>query len=51
MTPTYNPLPAVGLAKFTSQFDLWYSGHGVDARIGIKHHSPQTVIFGWTRRA
>lgn len=47
MTPTYNPLPAVGMAKFTSQFDLWYSGHGVDARIGIKHHSPQTVIFGW----
>jgi hypothetical protein len=38
MTPTYNPLPAVGLAKFTSQFDLWYSGHGVDAH---RHQASQ----------
>lgn len=47
MVPTDNPFPAVGLTKFTGQFDLWYSGHGVDARIGVKRHSPQTVIFGW----
>jgi iron complex outermembrane receptor protein len=47
LTPATNPFPAVGLTKFTGQFDLWYSAHGVDARVGIKHHSPQTVIFGW----
>lgn len=47
MVPTYNPFPAVGLTKFTGQLDLWYSGHGIDARIGVKRHSPQTVIFGW----
>jgi len=47
MTPTTNPFAAVGLTKFTGQLDLWYSGHGVDARIGVKRHSPQTVIFGW----
>jgi iron complex outermembrane receptor protein len=47
MTPTANPFAAVGMTKFTGQVDLWYSGHGVDARIGVKRHSPQTVIFGW----
>ncbi|WP_408591617.1 TonB-dependent receptor [Novosphingobium sp.] len=47
MTPTANPFAAVGLTKFTGQFDLWYSAHGIDARVGVKRHSPQTVIFGW----
>ncbi|HZU62936.1 MAG TPA: TonB-dependent receptor [Novosphingobium sp.] len=45
--PSYNPFPAVGLADFTGEFDLWYSAHGVDARVAVKHHSPYTVIFGW----
>lgn len=47
LTPTINPFPAVGLTAFTGQFDLWYSAHGIDARIGVKRHSPETVIFGW----
>jgi outer membrane receptor protein involved in Fe transport len=37
----------VGLTKFTSEFDLWYSDHGIDARLALKHHSPFTVIYGW----
>ncbi|MDR3508483.1 MAG: TonB-dependent receptor [Caulobacteraceae bacterium] len=46
-TPVNNPLPMVGLAKTTAEVDLWYSQNGVDARLGFKHHSPFTVIYGW----
>ena len=46
-SPASNPFKAVGIAAFTSESDLWYSGHGIDARVGVKHHSPYTVIFGW----
>ena len=47
LAPVSNPFAAVGLAAFTSESDLWYSGHGIDARVGLKHHSPYTAIFGW----
>jgi TonB-dependent receptor len=47
LAPIGNPFAAVGLAAFTSETDLWYSGHGIDARVGLKHHSPYTAIFGW----
>ncbi len=47
LAPASNPLAAVGLAKFTGQADLWYSGHGFEARISAKYHSPFTVIYGW----
>ena len=47
LAPVSNPFPAVGLATFTSETDLWYSGHGIYARVGLKHHSPYTAIFGW----
>ncbi|QDK31573.1 TonB-dependent receptor [Sphingomonas sp. IC081] len=47
LAPASNPFPAVGLTKFTGEFDLWYSGHGIDARVALKHHSPFTVIYGW----
>ncbi|RVU07761.1 TonB-dependent receptor [Novosphingobium umbonatum] len=47
LSPVSNPFPAVGLTAFTGQLDLWYSDHGIDARVGLKRHSPQTVIFGW----
>lgn len=46
-SPTNHPLPMVGLAKVTSEVDLWYSQFGIDARLGFKHHSPYTVIYGW----
>ncbi len=42
----YN-LPMVGLAKTTGTLDLWYSGHGIDARLGTKYHSTYTAIYGW----
>lgn len=47
LAPTSNPFSAVGLAKFTSEVDLWYSHGGLDARVALKHHSPFTVIYGW----
>lgn len=47
MAPVSNPFDAVGLTKFTGEFDLWYSDHGIDARVALKHHSPYTVIYGW----
>ncbi|MFD2781538.1 TonB-dependent receptor domain-containing protein [Novosphingobium pokkalii] len=47
LSPSSNPFPAVGLADFTGEFDLWYSDHGIDARVALKHHSPFTVIYGW----
>lgn len=47
LSPVSNPFPAVGLAKFTGEVDLWYSDHGIDARVALKHHSPFTVIYGW----
>lgn len=47
LAPTNNPFDAVGMAKFTGEFDVWYSDHGIDARVALKHHSPFTVIYGW----
>ena len=47
LAPASNPFDAVGLAKFTGEFDLWYSHGGLDARVALKHHSPFTVIYGW----
>lgn len=47
LAPTNNPFDAVGLARFTGEFDLWYSHGGLDARVALKHHSPFTVIYGW----
>ncbi|MGN6421934.1 MAG: TonB-dependent receptor [Asticcacaulis sp.] len=40
-------LPMNGLAKNTATFDLWYSNHGIDARLGTKYHSTYTAIYGW----
>ncbi|WP_157218247.1 TonB-dependent receptor [Flavisphingomonas formosensis] len=47
LAPSSNPFPAVGLAKFTGELDLYYSDHGIDARVALKHHTPFTVIYGW----
>ncbi|ESQ84171.1 hypothetical protein AEAC466_10515 [Asticcacaulis sp. AC466] len=40
-------LPLNGLARDTATLDLWYSNHGVDARLGTKYHSEYTAIYGW----
>lgn len=45
--PENNPLPMTGLAKDTATLDLWYSNHGLDARLGWKYHSAYTSVFGW----
>ena len=47
LAPASNPFDAVGLAKFTGEFDLWYSHGGLDARVALKHHTPFTVTYGW----
>lgn len=47
LAPASNPLPMVGLAKFTGEFDVYYSAHGIDARVAVKHHTPFTVMYGW----
>lgn len=45
--PSDNPLPMAGLARDTATLDLWYSQHGIDARIGWKYHSAYTSAFTW----
>lgn len=45
--PSENPLPMGGLARDTAALDLWYSSHGVDARLGWKYHSAYTSSFEW----
>lgn len=46
-TPTWNPLDATGLAKHTSEVDLWYSAHGLEARLAYKVTSPYTIAYTW----
>ncbi len=46
--PTSDPYPMVGLAKSTSQFDLFYNKGGFETRLAWKHHSPFTVAPTWT---
>jgi iron complex outermembrane recepter protein len=50
-TPVNNPLDATGLAKHTAELDLWYSAHGVEARVAYKVHSPFTIIAGWNSQS
>jgi TonB-dependent receptor len=45
--PTSNPFLIVGLAKTTSQLDLFYNKAGFEVRGAWKHHSPFTVAPGW----
>jgi TonB-dependent receptor len=45
--PASNPYSIVGLAKHTSQFDLFYNKGGFEVRGAWKHHSPFTVAPGW----
>lgn len=47
LAPASNPFPMVGLARLTGEFDVYYSAHGIDARVAVKHHTPFTVMYGW----
>lgn len=47
LAPASNPFQAVGLAKFTGEFDVYYSDKTFDIRVAVKHHTPFTVIYGW----
>jgi TonB-dependent receptor len=45
--PVSNPYPMVGLAKGTSELDLFYNKSGFEARVAAKHHTPFTVAPTW----
>jgi TonB-dependent receptor len=45
--PASDPYEIVGLAKHTSQLDLFYNKGGFEVRGAWKHHSPFTVAPGW----
>ncbi|NJM35065.1 MAG: TonB-dependent receptor, partial [Rhodomicrobium sp.] len=46
-TPVLNPFDLGGLAKVTANAELWYSAHGVDALVGLSHHSDFSVVTSW----
>ncbi len=46
-TPVPNPFPMVGLAKGTSEFDLYYNKGGFESRLAVKHHTAFTVAPTW----
>jgi iron complex outermembrane receptor protein len=45
--PQPNPYPMVGLAKGTSEFDLYYNKGGFESRVAVKHHTAFTVAPTW----
>jgi len=45
--PQPNPLPMVGLARGTSEFDLYYNEAGFESRVAVKHHTAFTVAPTW----
>jgi iron complex outermembrane recepter protein len=45
--PANDPYPIIGLAKHTSQLDLFYNKGGFETRVAWKHHSPFTVAPTW----
>lgn len=50
-SPANDPVAMNGVAKFTGLADFWYSDGKFDARVGLKHHSPYTVLFTWSSSA
>jgi iron complex outermembrane receptor protein len=46
-TPQPNPYPMVGLAKGTSEVDLFYNKGGFESRVAMKHHTEFTVAPTW----
>jgi iron complex outermembrane receptor protein len=47
VAPLSNPYPMVGLAKGTSEFDLFYNKAGFESRVAAKHHTAFTVAPTW----
>jgi iron complex outermembrane receptor protein len=47
LTPMPDPFPMVGLAKDTSELDIYYDQAGFETRVSWKHHSPFTVAPTW----
>jgi iron complex outermembrane receptor protein len=49
--PADNPVGLSGLARHTGTVDLWYNNGPLEFRLGYKHHSPYTIIYGWNTQA
>jgi len=47
VAPKSNPYPMVGLAKGTSEADLFYNKGGFESRLAVKHHTAFTVAPTW----
>jgi TonB-dependent receptor len=45
--PTGNPYPMVGLARGTTEFDVFYNKLGFESRVAVKHHTAFTVAPTW----
>ena len=45
--PVSNPYPMVGLARGTSEADLFYNRGGFETRLAAKHHTAFTVAPTW----
>jgi TonB-dependent receptor len=45
--PFGNPYPMVGLARGTSEFDVFYNKLGFESRVAVKHHTAFTVAPTW----
>ena len=45
--PVGNPYPMVGLARGTSEFDVYYNKLGFESRVAVKHHTAFTVAPTW----
>lgn len=46
-SPQPNPFPMVGLAKGTTEFDVYYNKGGFESRVALKHHTAFTVAPTW----
>ena len=47
VAPVSDPYSMVGLAKNTSELDLFYNKSGFESRVSWKHHSEFTVAPTW----
>jgi iron complex outermembrane receptor protein len=47
VAPLANPYPMIGLAKNTSELDLFYNQGGFESRVAWKHHTEFTVAPTW----
>jgi iron complex outermembrane receptor protein len=45
--PIGNPYPMVGLARGTTEFDVFYNKLGFESRVAVKHHTAFTVAPTW----